>query len=60
MQQYDAPVKKLKDTLYEIIDEKHEFYIFTDFDSNAIDNINKSFNEGNYLFINIDKYHQIR
>ncbi len=47
--------KKIKDTLSEIIDEKHEFYIFTDFDSNAIDNVNKSFNEGNYLFINIDK-----
>jgi RecJ-like exonuclease len=46
--------KKIEDTLFEIIDEKHEFYIFTDFDSNAIDNINKLFNEGNYLFINTD------
>ena len=49
-----CPCKKIEDTLFEIIDEKHEFYIFTDFDSNAIDNINKLFNEGNYLFINVD------
>ena len=40
-----CPCKKIEDTLFEIIDEKHEFYIFTDFDSNAIDNINKLFNE---------------
>ena len=46
--------KKIEDTLFEIIDEKHEFYIFTDFDSNTIDNINKLFKEGNYLFINTD------
>ncbi|MER5175019.1 MAG: hypothetical protein ABJB76_09975 [Candidatus Nitrosocosmicus sp.] len=46
--------EKIENTIDEIIHEKHDFYIFTDFNSDIIDNINKIFNEGNFLFINID------
>jgi single-stranded-DNA-specific exonuclease len=45
---------KIENNIDEIIKEKHDFYIFTDFNSNIIDDINKIFNEDNFLFINTD------
>jgi RecJ-like exonuclease len=47
--------EKIENALEEIIKEKHEFYIFADFESYIIDTIDETFNEGNYLFINIDE-----
>ncbi|MBA3977663.1 MAG: DHH family phosphoesterase [Nitrosopumilus sp.] len=47
--------EKIEAALDEIIREKRDFYVFTDFDSHAIDIIDKNLNEGNYLFINIDE-----
>src|SRR5919112_4053697 len=47
--------EKIENALEEIIKEKHDFYIFTDFDSYIIDIINETLNGGNYLFINIDE-----
>ncbi|MEJ7641447.1 MAG: hypothetical protein WKF36_04540 [Candidatus Nitrosocosmicus sp.] len=47
--------EKIESTLDEIIKEKHDFYVFTDFGSQVIDIIDKALNEGNYLFINIDE-----
>jgi RecJ-like exonuclease len=47
--------EKIENTLEEIFKEKHDFYIFTDFDSHIMENIDKTFIEGNYLFINIDE-----
>ncbi len=47
--------EKIEDALDAIIKEKHDFYVFTDFGSQVIDIIDKSLNEGNYLFINIDE-----
>jgi hypothetical protein len=46
---------KIENNMDEIIKEKHDFYIFTDFNSNIIDDINKIFNEDNFLFINTDE-----
>ena len=46
--------EKFENTIDEIIHEKHDFYIFTDFNSDIIENINKIFNDGNFLFINTD------
>jgi single-stranded-DNA-specific exonuclease len=46
---------KIENNIDEIIKEKHDFYIFTDFNSNIIDIINKIFNEDNSLFINTDE-----
>ena len=45
----------IENSIDEIIKEKHDFYIFTDFNSNIINNINKIFNGDNFLFINIDE-----
>jgi len=46
--------ENIESTIEEIIQENHDFYIFTDFNSDIIDNIDKIFHQGNYLFINID------
>ena len=46
---------KIENNMDEIIKEKHDFYIFTDFNSNIIDDINKIFNKDNFLFINTDE-----
>lgn len=45
--------EKIENSIENIYKEKHDFYIFTDFDSNVIDIIDKIFDKNNnYLFIN--------
>jgi single-stranded-DNA-specific exonuclease len=46
--------EKIENIIEEILKENHDFYIFTDFNSDIIENIDKIFHKGNYLFINID------
>ncbi|MGN6629000.1 MAG: hypothetical protein ACTHKJ_03890, partial [Candidatus Nitrosocosmicus sp.] len=46
---------KIENSIEEIFNEKHDFYIFTDFDTYVIDIIEKIFDKfDNYLFINTD------
>lgn len=44
----------IRETIKEAIDEKHDFYIFTDFDSNIFEFIKELLKENNFLFINTD------
>jgi single-stranded-DNA-specific exonuclease len=46
---------KIEKTIEETIHEKHDYYIFIDFNSNVIDKINKILDASNFLFINIDE-----
>ncbi|MBA3750136.1 MAG: DHH family phosphoesterase [Nitrosopumilus sp.] len=46
--------ESIESNIEEIIQDNHDFYIFTDFNSDIIDKIDKIFHQGNYLFINID------
>ncbi len=45
---------EIEKTIDEIIHEKHDYYIFTDFNSAIIDKINKILDHNNFLFINSD------
>ncbi|MGN6347832.1 MAG: hypothetical protein ACTHME_09030 [Candidatus Nitrosocosmicus sp.] len=46
---------KIENSIEEIFNEKHDFYIFTDFDTYVIEIIEKIFDKfDNYLFINTD------
>jgi single-stranded-DNA-specific exonuclease len=45
----------IEKTLEEIINEKHDYHIFTDFSSNVIDKINKVLEANNFLFINVNE-----
>jgi single-stranded-DNA-specific exonuclease len=52
-------LNEIEKTLDEIIHEKHDYYIFTDFNSVIIDKINKILDHNNFLFINSDKITKI-
>jgi len=43
-----------KKELMKVVDEKHDFYVFVDFDSNFFDLIANSIQESYYLFVNSD------
>jgi single-stranded-DNA-specific exonuclease len=46
---------KIENTIDEIMNEKHDYYIFTDFNSIIIEKINKILDHDNFLFISIDE-----
>src|SRR5919112_194137 len=46
--------EKIEKSIDEIFNEKHDFYIFTDFDSNIIDRIKTVFDKNAFLFISTD------
>jgi len=47
-------IEDFKIELTAVIDEKHDFYVFVDFDSNFFDLITSLIQESNYLFVNSD------
>ena len=46
--------EKIEKAIDEIFDEKHDFYIFTDFNSSIIDRVKTVFDKDAFLFINTD------
>lgn len=51
---YQTTLQNLKKAIKEAIDEKHDFYIFTDFESEFFEFISGLLIDSNFLFINTD------
>ena len=49
-----SKVEDFKIELMKVVDEKHDFYVFVDFDSNFFDLITSLIQESYYLFVNSD------
>jgi RecJ-like exonuclease len=49
-------IEDFKIELMKVVDEKHDFYVFVDFDSNYFDLITSLIQESSYLFVNSDSH----
>ena len=49
-----SKIEDFKIELMKVVDEKHDFYVFVDFDSNFFDLITSLIQESYYLFVNSD------